>query len=54
MVNCAAIALHKSELECRCLPIGISMIITSGQSRKNKKDLSQWVVLDPNNQVLTE
>lgn len=47
MVNCAAIALYKSELECRCVPVAISMLIQGGD-RKTKNEIN-WVNIDPNN-----
>lgn len=45
MINCAAIALYKSELECRCIPVAITMLIASGD-RKSKKEIN-WVSIDP-------
>ncbi|CDW85852.1 UNKNOWN [Stylonychia lemnae] len=54
MINCAAIALFNSEIECRCLPIGLCIMVSSGVQRKNKKEISQWLYIDPNNSLIQD
>lgn len=38
MVNCASVALYKSEIECRCLPTAVTILLNGGE-RKN----TNWV-----------
>lgn len=35
MINCAAIALYNSEIECRCLPIAITLLISPERKGKD-------------------
>lgn len=42
LVNCASLALLKSGLRCRCLPVAVAMLLKSGDRQKN------WIVQDPN------
>lgn len=50
LVNCAAVALFNSNIECRFIPVGITLMIksTEGKQSKSKKNLGEWIQIDPN------
>ena len=50
MINCASLALFKSTLACRCLPVGITMFLkpTNSGDLKRPQNPNEWIQLDPN------
>ena len=44
LVNCASLALFKSSIKCRTLPVAVAMLLKSGDRSKP----STWIVQDPN------
>lgn len=48
LVNCASLALYKSTLKCRCLPVAITMLIKTADKRTHKSSPGDWIVQDPN------
>jgi hypothetical protein len=46
MINCASLALYKSDISSRCLPVAITMYILPGEKRKGGNP-SEWLLLDP-------
>eukprot|EP00347_Sterkiella_histriomuscorum_P022038 403331903 len=51
MINCAAIALSQSPIECRCIPVAISLLVNGDRSsqKKNSNDnVGKWLQVDPN------
>lgn len=46
MINSASLALYKSDISSRCLPIAITMYLLPGEKRKGGNP-SEWLLLDP-------
>jgi hypothetical protein len=48
MINCASLALYKSDISSRCLPVAITMYLLPGDKRKGGSgNPSEWLLLDP-------
>lgn len=47
LINSASLALYKSSISCRCLPIAVTMFLSSGDKRSASKP-ADWITLDPN------
>lgn len=47
MINCASLTLYKSTIQCRCLPIAITMFLKPAEKRHQKAP-KEWIQIDPN------
>jgi ribonuclease PH len=47
MINCASVTLLKSTIQCRCLPVAISLLLKPLEKR-HEKPPKDWIQLDPN------
>lgn len=48
LINCGTLALFKSSLLCRCLPIAVTMLISGEANGNRQRKLHEWITLDPN------
>lgn len=47
MINCASLTLYKSTIQCRCLPIAITMFLKPADKR-HQLPPKEWIQIDPN------
>jgi hypothetical protein len=45
MINCASIALFNSQINCRCIPIAVCILIKS--SNRNSSSVKNFIQVDP-------